>query len=170
VLNPEGVPEEIGRIKVLTLVEGDVLRMVSPSGGGFGDPGERDPELVLRDVLDELLTVEDAAAVYKVAVADGRIDEERTAMLRADAVARTEAVVHGAERRRYEEVWPVEASVAFANALLSTPQGIRRTVAQGAAVALKQVRGQLSATHVREAVSRLRSLKPESQRSRTPSG
>src|SRR5215203_5523803 len=37
VLNPETDPQEIGRIKVLTLKQGDLLRMVSPSGGGFGE-------------------------------------------------------------------------------------------------------------------------------------
>lgn len=37
-------------------------------GGGFGDPRERDPQLVLRDVRDGLLSVETAASVYGVDV------------------------------------------------------------------------------------------------------
>ena len=53
VLNPDGEAQDIGRIKLLTMREGDLLRMESPSGGGFGDPSTRDPELVLSDVLGD---------------------------------------------------------------------------------------------------------------------
>ncbi len=38
----------------------------TPGGGGWGDPFEREPELVLRDVLDEVLTPSAAAAQYGV--------------------------------------------------------------------------------------------------------
>ncbi|MGH7155352.1 MAG: hydantoinase B/oxoprolinase family protein, partial [Acetobacteraceae bacterium] len=56
VLNPGRNDErDIGRIDVLELQRGDVLRMITPSGGGFGDPFERNPELVLEEVLDGLL-------------------------------------------------------------------------------------------------------------------
>ncbi|MFI5013008.1 MAG: hydantoinase B/oxoprolinase family protein [Hyphomicrobiales bacterium] len=126
VIRRDGSTEEIGRIKVLTLRQGDRLVMESPSGGGFGDPFEREPALVLRDWLDGFLTLEIAKSVYGVAIADGGLDRERTRELRAakDRAARQE-VAHGAERRRYEDIWPVATSVAFANALLETPIGLR---------------------------------------------
>ena len=43
-LNP-GTPAEpnIGKIDVLNLSYGDVLRIGTPGGGGYGDPLERDP-------------------------------------------------------------------------------------------------------------------------------
>jgi N-methylhydantoinase B len=34
--------------------KGDMFVAVGPSGGGYGDPLERDPEAVLADVLDGL--------------------------------------------------------------------------------------------------------------------
>ena len=86
VLNPDGDGEqELGRIRVLTMRQGDVLRMTSPSGGGFGDPFERDPAPVLREVADGLLTVDAAARCYGVAIADGAVDATATAALRRGA-------------------------------------------------------------------------------------
>ncbi|MEZ5102427.1 MAG: hydantoinase B/oxoprolinase family protein [Thermoleophilia bacterium] len=69
----------------LPMRAGDVIRIVTPSGGGYGDPFQRDPALVLRDVLDGLVTVEEAAAAYGVAVAGAAVDEAATARLRAAA-------------------------------------------------------------------------------------
>lgn len=64
-------------------------RMIAetPGGGGWGDPHERDPNLVLRDVRDGVVSVEGAARDYGVVLsADGRsIDVEATARLRDSA-------------------------------------------------------------------------------------
>jgi N-methylhydantoinase B len=59
--------------------------MNSPAGGGVGDPARRDPEAVLRDVRDGVVSPEAAREVYRVALAaDGRaVDREATAGLRA---------------------------------------------------------------------------------------
>src|SRR2546428_1092599 len=53
VLNP-GTAEErsAGKIDVLKVGPGETLRIVSPGGGGYGDPFQRDPELVRRGVAD----------------------------------------------------------------------------------------------------------------------
>ncbi|MBV8187800.1 MAG: hydantoinase B/oxoprolinase family protein [Alphaproteobacteria bacterium] len=60
-------------------------RALSPGGGGYGDPRTRDPQRVLRDVLDNIVSAEAAERDYGVALTtDGRsIDETRTAELRA---------------------------------------------------------------------------------------
>ncbi len=62
-------------------------RMIAetPGGGGWGDPFARAPEAVLRDVRDEVVSVEAAARDYGVVIsADGRsVDESGTAQLRA---------------------------------------------------------------------------------------
>ena len=72
VLNPGRADErDIGRIDVLELGRGDTLRMITPSGGGYGDPFERDPARVLDEVLDGLLTPEQGRRIYGVVVADG---------------------------------------------------------------------------------------------------
>ena len=63
--------------------DGERLVLELPGGGGMGDPGERDPALVARDVRDGLVSVAVARGVYKVAVgADGTVDAAGTAALR----------------------------------------------------------------------------------------
>ena len=44
----------------------DVIRVFTGSGGGCGDPRERDPELVRADVRNGLLTPQHARDVYGV--------------------------------------------------------------------------------------------------------
>ena len=54
-----------------------------PGGGGLGDPRERDPELVRQDVLEGLVSVEQARDAYGVAFTiDGAVDAAETARLR----------------------------------------------------------------------------------------
>jgi N-methylhydantoinase B len=53
------------------------------AGGGYGDPLERDPELVLGDVLDGYVSVSGAQEDYGVVLRDNRIDAQETARLRA---------------------------------------------------------------------------------------
>ena len=48
--------------------EGDIIIKQSSGGGGVGDPSERDPEMVLEDVINELVSVEAAREIYKVAI------------------------------------------------------------------------------------------------------
>jgi N-methylhydantoinase B len=62
----------------------DAICLQLPGGGGFGDPRERDPEHVREDVLDGLITAEEARRDYGVAVdASGVIDVAATERLRA---------------------------------------------------------------------------------------
>ena len=71
------------------LEAGDTIAIVVPSGGGYGDPLDRDPQLVVSDILDGFATREQAAADYGVVLAEGTlaVDEvataERRAVLRA---------------------------------------------------------------------------------------
>ena len=64
----------------------DVLRISSSSGGGFGRPEERDPDLVRQDIEEAVLSVQRAIEVYRVAVkkenTDFILDTEETAKLR----------------------------------------------------------------------------------------
>ena len=78
-------------------VEGDHIEHTAAGGGGFGDPLERDPALVLEDVADEWMTIETAKRWYGVIVrcidedaALYEIDEEETAKLKADMAANRE--------------------------------------------------------------------------------
>ncbi|MDQ3588812.1 MAG: hydantoinase B/oxoprolinase family protein [Actinomycetota bacterium] len=59
-----------------------------PGGGGYGDPLERDPDLVARDVEDGLVSVERANDVYGVVLVEGElcaVDYEATARHRREA-------------------------------------------------------------------------------------
>ncbi len=61
------------------------LVVSSPGGGGFGDPLDRDPERVLRDVRDAVISAESALDIHGVVLApDGRaVDTDATRRRRA---------------------------------------------------------------------------------------
>jgi 5-oxoprolinase (ATP-hydrolysing) len=69
----------------LALGPGDALLITEPNSGGYGDPLERNPELVLSDVLDGFTTLELAERDYGVVLDLERaaVETEATARLRA---------------------------------------------------------------------------------------
>ncbi len=61
----------------------DAIRLQLPGGGGFGEPRTRDPLKVREDVLDGLITAEEARRVYGVAIdTRGEIDLAETERIR----------------------------------------------------------------------------------------
>jgi N-methylhydantoinase B len=61
----------------------DAIQLQLPGGGGFGDPQARDPQRVRDDVLDGLITAEEARRDYGVVIgADGEIDQAETQRIR----------------------------------------------------------------------------------------
>jgi N-methylhydantoinase B/oxoprolinase/acetone carboxylase alpha subunit len=66
------------------IAHGDVVGIVGPNAGGYGDPAERDPEQVLEDWLDGFVSLEAARDVYRVAIDPARraVDRAATAILR----------------------------------------------------------------------------------------
>jgi N-methylhydantoinase B len=78
----DGVETRLISKTTLDLVPGDVISVRTCGGGGYGAPEERDPERVLRDVLEEKVSAERARDVYRVAIADRRLDEAATEVLR----------------------------------------------------------------------------------------
>jgi len=69
-------------------VDGDLFEHFYNSGGGYGDPIERDPKLVLEDLDNGIVTTRAAESIYRVAVSerDGvhECDAEQTRKLRED--------------------------------------------------------------------------------------
>jgi len=57
------------------MAAGTLLRLRTTGGGGWGDPFEREPELVLQDVVRGLVSVESAERDYGVVVRDGQVAE-----------------------------------------------------------------------------------------------
>ena len=77
----------------VTLQRGETFEFQCPSGGGVGDPVERQPQSVVDDVRSELLTTEQASSIYGVVVLpDGTVDlpatEARRQSILADRLAR----------------------------------------------------------------------------------
>jgi N-methylhydantoinase B len=58
-----------GRVTNLPLADGDLVRVVTGNGGGWGEPRARERELVLDDVRDGYITADVAREVYGVDVA-----------------------------------------------------------------------------------------------------
>ena len=75
-------------LKVEKLKQGDVFRHVMSGGGGYGDPLERDPGLVLDDIITEKVTVDHARREYGVVIdisgVAPAIDAAATETLRGD--------------------------------------------------------------------------------------
>ena len=85
VLNPDGERRQLPSKCTLEIRQGDVFRHLLAGAGGWGNPLERDPELVLKDVLEEKLSADYARREYGVAidVAARKVLTEDTATLRA---------------------------------------------------------------------------------------
>ncbi len=86
--NPGTAGEERWPSKVTgrALDAGDCLEITVPSGGGYGDPLERAPELVLADVLDGFTTVKLAERDYGVVIdpASMTLDDKATDRIRRE--------------------------------------------------------------------------------------
>ena len=82
----DGGEEHLRAIDSVRIEPGDRVRLDRPGGAGFGEPTARDPEAVVTDVRDGVVSVESAREDYGVAVVatdDGlAVDEEATAELR----------------------------------------------------------------------------------------
>ena len=85
-MNPGRDARPLDSKLTMTMYSGEVLRHELAGGGGWGDPLERDPESVLWDVRNELVSVKSARDDYGVIVqSDGwQIDYNATEKLRSD--------------------------------------------------------------------------------------
>jgi N-methylhydantoinase B len=68
VLVRDGVETRLGSKVTVDLEPGDVISVRTCGGGGYGPPGERDPELVRRDVREGKVSAERAREVYGVSL------------------------------------------------------------------------------------------------------
>jgi N-methylhydantoinase B len=83
-LNPEAENRPLPSKLTMTIRKGEVFRHEVAGAGGYGDPLERDPAHVARDVLNEVVSRAAAGADYGVVIDDeGRIDPQATERLRA---------------------------------------------------------------------------------------
>jgi N-methylhydantoinase B len=81
----DGTQQHVGnKIEDLEVAAGDVLHFITWGGGGWGDPLARAPELVALEIRRGLVTVQGARCYGVVMAADGSVDADATAQLRAD--------------------------------------------------------------------------------------
>lgn len=64
ILRADGTVETMGKVTGLALKRGDLVRMTTASGGGWGDPRRRDNEQVRADVRNGYITQQQAQQYY----------------------------------------------------------------------------------------------------------
>jgi N-methylhydantoinase B len=77
------VPRHLSKDQDIALYAGDRVEVMTPGGGGYGDPAMRDPILVQRDVLRGYYTADAVRALFGVEIdSAGEIDHSETMRLR----------------------------------------------------------------------------------------
>ena len=77
------IPEHLSKDQDIALKPGDRVEVMTPGGGGYGDPFARDAGLVARDVSRGYFTADEARDLFGVALnRDGTVDAPATAKLR----------------------------------------------------------------------------------------
>ncbi|MET0361681.1 MAG: hydantoinase B/oxoprolinase family protein, partial [Sphingobium sp.] len=81
---PDGSQTIVGnKVEDLAVEADDVLHFITWGGGGWGDPFDRDPALVAKEVQQGLVTLEGAKAYGVLIAPDGSVDSPTTEALRA---------------------------------------------------------------------------------------
>lgn len=76
-------PEHLSKDQDIPLKRGERVEVLTPGGGGYGDPFKRDPAIVARDVGRGYYTAHAAEDLFGVALdAAGAVDADRTTALR----------------------------------------------------------------------------------------
>jgi N-methylhydantoinase B len=78
------IPEHLSKDQDIPLAVGDRVEVMTPGGGGYGNPFARDPDAVVRDVRRAYYTRQEAEALFGVALGpEGGLEEAATEALRA---------------------------------------------------------------------------------------
>ncbi|MBR0661239.1 methylhydantoinase [Roseomonas oryzicola] len=82
------IPLHLSKDQGIALAPGDRVEVMTPGGGGYGNPFARDPALVARDVRRGYYTRDQARTLWGVAIAaDGTVDDAATEALRQGRAA-----------------------------------------------------------------------------------
>ena len=123
---------DIGKIDSLHVTVGDVVRVLTPGGAGYGDPLARDLQKVESDLDNGLVSVDAAMRDYGVVLDCGRIDRAASQKRRAELSAGRDGAgglfTLGPDREEYEKVWTPELWKDFMEILYSLPGPFRSDV------------------------------------------
>ncbi len=70
----------LGAKGMTTMRKGDVLVIKTPGGGGYGNPAERERELILKDVVNGFIDRETAEKAYNITISDEELKAIRKKM------------------------------------------------------------------------------------------
>jgi N-methylhydantoinase B len=63
-----------GKFSDIYMKRGDIIRLETSGGGGYGDPRQRDPERVVHDVEEGFVSAEKAEQLYGYRVKNGKAE------------------------------------------------------------------------------------------------
>jgi len=97
---------ELRKLDSLAVNAGDTVTFLSPGGGGYGDPFQRDVQAVLQDVRRGFVSRDAALRDFGVAIGpSGELDMEATTQRRGPAKSASVSFDFGAERNAWETVF-----------------------------------------------------------------
>lgn len=128
--------EELGKIDMVWLDEGDTVTLLTPGGGGYGDPFDRPVEAVLDDVLSGFVSEAAAERDYGVIVRGGSVDAAATLKRRASRPRRSaetgNAFEFGPERNTWDQVFSTDRMAMLNDALMKRPPALCQSERQKA--------------------------------------
>ncbi|SFZ83370.1 N-methylhydantoinase B [Devosia enhydra] len=111
---------ELGKLDMFLARAGDIVTIMTPGGGGYGDPLDRPPAEVLADVRYGYVSREGARRDYGVVLTGMAVDEAATSALRDEMRAGRPPIAafnFGPEREAWEAVFD-DATMSRLNAAL----------------------------------------------------
>ena len=120
---------ELGKIDELPVKAGDTVTFMSPGGGGYGDPFQRDTEAVRRDVETGFVSRVAAATDYGVVVSEqGAVDQAASTRRRATRVKNNIRADFdfGPEREAWESVFDDPTMCDLNRRLYALPKSVRQ--------------------------------------------
>ena len=124
IINPGTAKElDTGNADNFAVEPGDIVSLVSSTGGGWGSPLDRDPEAVLWDVCQGLVSLAAAERDYGVVIHDGKIDPQATKRTRAGLKGQQPNTFYdfGPFRAEFEKVWDEANYDALTKILATVP-------------------------------------------------
>lgn len=114
---------ELGNVDVVACQPGDIVRVIGPGAGGFGNPYTREPARVLKDVRCGFVSIDRAALDYGVVIADDAVDVQATVDLRGECTKGNDLVGFdfGLARTAFEQEWTRERYALLTTFLADVP-------------------------------------------------